>query len=66
MATGNSTRSGETPRRRTALGNAHQDKVRMHPFFAMYGQHSLSKPEQLLLHSIKKGSPISGDPFLME
>ncbi|NJM98599.1 MAG: hypothetical protein HC800_16860 [Phormidesmis sp. RL_2_1] len=27
--------SGETLRRRTALRNAHQDKVRMHPYFAI-------------------------------
>ncbi|MGB7084524.1 MAG: hypothetical protein WBD47_03145 [Phormidesmis sp.] len=36
MATGQVTRGGATPRRFAALGNAHQDGVRMHPHTAIY------------------------------
>ncbi|NJM99091.1 MAG: hypothetical protein HC800_19850, partial [Phormidesmis sp. RL_2_1] len=32
--------SGETLRRRTALRNAHQDTVRMHPYFALHKPHA--------------------------
>ncbi|NJM98206.1 MAG: hypothetical protein HC800_14550 [Phormidesmis sp. RL_2_1] len=35
--------SGETLRRRTALRKAHQDKVRMHPYFAVGNKISANK-----------------------